>query len=228
MISEPSKQFSFTTTLPKNGRGASHQFFIIRSLLAGVVSLLVVSTGHAQFWANHLPGGWKAKGVVIPFYIGTDPQPTVIFRVERIYTDHQRKGFFRIGALPIAVMEGVTLEIRSLDSLTNSLVQLHQWLGPQAANRLELRRATIHITMTATNHLQVGRVHVAPGGKWALLDGVCYSAGTNQIQATSGTLQVAGEHTGELVMATLPPLIKNLFAQTTATEQPIQRASHEN
>ena len=200
----------------------------MKALLTAGISLLLLSTGQAQLGSGFLSGNWKARNVVIPFYTGTEQQPSVVFRAERIYTDYQRKGFFRIGALPVGVMEGVTFEVRSIESLTNSLVQLHRWLGPQAAKRLELRRASIQIAQTATDCLQVGRVHVAPGGKWELLDGVSYSAGTNQLRARSATLQVVGERTGQLVMATSPPLTKNLFAPTTASEESTGRPPHEN
>jgi hypothetical protein len=157
-----------------------------------------------------------------------EPQPAAVMRAGRIYTDYQRKGFFRIGVLPIAVMEDVTFELRQVESFTNSLVQLHRWLGPQAAGRLELRRVTIQIATTVANRLQAGRVRVLPSGQWELLNGACRSVGTNEVRAARATLQIAGDQAGQLVITTVPPLTNSLFAQSEITQPSTGRDSHEN
>ena len=80
-----------------------------------------------------------------------------------VYTDYERKGFFRIGLLPIGVMEGVTFELQHPESVTNGLAELNQWLGAKAAKRLELRRVNFLVSAPATNHLATGRARV--GGR---------------------------------------------------------------
>jgi hypothetical protein len=187
---------------------------VTKALLSGMTSLLLVSSAQAQFVGDPLSGNVLARGAVITIYQGTEQKPSMIVRANTIFRDYQRKSFFRIGVLPIGVMEGVTFDVRHVESITNSLAQLDHWLGPRAASRLELRQVTIQITATVTNRLQAGRIHVLPGGKWELADDVRLQVGTNQMQAARATLQVAGEGTGTLVMATTPSWTTNFFALT--------------
>jgi len=156
----------------------------------------------------------KYKGAVIPIYAGLEQKLVMVVRVDKIYTDYQRKGFFRIGVLPIGVMEGVTFEVRNTESLTNFLVQLRHWFRPQAAGRLEFRQVTLQNTAPDSSRLQAGRMRVLSDGKWELQDDVRLYQGTNQIQANSAILQISGEQTGQIVLATTPPWTNNLFART--------------
>lgn len=185
----------------------------IKLLLTGSIAFHLVGLAKGQFVSDLLSGRMKARGVVVPFFAGQEQTPSMIMRADRIYTDYERKGFFRIGILPIGVMEGVTFEILHPESATNSLAQLHRWLGPQAAKRLEFRKVNFLPFAGSTNHLASGRVRFVPGGRWELLDGVHLFSGTNQVEARHATLQVAGKQTGQLIMATDPPFTNNLFVR---------------
>ena len=97
-------------------------------------------TGNAS---NMLSGEGKARGVVASFYSGTERTPSVVVRVDSIFTDYERKGFFRIGVLPMGVMEGFDLEVRHPKSITNSLAQTLRWINARAGKRLEFRKIKI-------------------------------------------------------------------------------------
>lgn len=181
------------------------------------MAILFLLTGlsmQAQSGGDLFSGSWKARDVVIPFFMAPEQEPSLVLRVEKIYTDYERRGFFRIGVLPVGVMEGVTFDVRQVASITNSLARLHRWLGPGAANRLEFRQVSLQIAGTVTKRLRAGRIQVLPGGKWELLDGVSFSEGTHNVQAAHATLQIAGEQTGTLVMAGTLPWTNNIFAFT--------------
>ncbi len=150
---------------------------------------------------------------MIGLYSGTEAEPAAVVRLDRVYTDYERKGFFRIGILPIGVMEGVTFELQHPESVTNGLAQVDKWLGARAARRLELRRVSFLVSAPTTNRLDTGRVRPAADGKLALLDGVNFLSGTNQVRAARGVLQVAGEEVGQLVLETTPPWTNNLFGR---------------
>jgi hypothetical protein len=149
----------------------------------------------------------------------------MVVRLDRVYTDYQSKGFFRIGLLPIGVMEGVTFQLRHPDSVTNALAQMHQWLGAGAAKRLELRRVKFLVPAPVNARLESGRAQVAPGGKLELFDGVSFASGTNQMRAARGVLQITGEQAGQLVMETAPPWTNNLFGPIDTPEPPQQAKS---
>ncbi|MCX6917236.1 MAG: hypothetical protein NT167_30065 [Verrucomicrobia bacterium] len=73
-----------------------------------------------------------------------------------------------------------------------------------------------------TNRLDMGRAQVVADGKLALLDGVSFVSGTNQIQASHGMLQVSGAQAGQLVLETTPPWTNHLFGriETSKTSYP--------
>jgi hypothetical protein len=153
-------------------------------------------------------------------YSGTEAEPTTVVRLDQVRKDYETKGFFRIGILPIGVMEGVTFELHHPESVTNSLAQLHQWLGPRAAERLELRRVSFVVSAPVTNRLDTGRARLAADGRLELLDGVIFVSGTNRMRAARGVLQISGAQAGRLVMETTPPWTNSLFGRLETLNPP--------
>lgn len=135
----------------------------------------------------------------------------MIVRADAIFTDYERKAFFRVGVFPIAVMEGVTVEIHRSESLTNSLASMRRWVGSQAVTRFEFREVSFLASEGGTNRLESGRARFTSDGKLDLFDGVRFLSGTNQATAPRATLQVAGKDTGRIIMTTDPPTTNNLF-----------------
>jgi len=197
----------------------------MRLLFVSLLGCLAVCGACAQPAAAFLAGGFSLQGGVIGLYSGTGTEPATVVRLDRVYTDYESKGFFRIGILPIGVMEGVTFELQHPESVTNGLAQMHQWLGAKAAKRLELRRVKFLVSAPVTNRLETGRARVAADGKLALLDGVSFVSGTNQMQAARGVLQITGEQAGQLVMETTPPWTNNLFGRIAPPEPSNQAKS---
>ena len=185
----------------------------MRILVTGLFGCLALLQVCAQPTADLLAGGFRLSGGVFDLYSGTEAEPAMVVRLDRLYTDYQSKGFFRIGLLPIGVLEGVTFQLQHPDSVTNGLAQMHQWLGAGAAKRLELRRVKFLVPAPVTNRLEMGLALVAAGGRLELFDGVSFVSGTNQMQAARGVLQITGEQSGQLVMETTPPWTNNLFGR---------------
>lgn len=183
-------------------------------LIVGSIGLCLLLPASGQFAPDLRSGGFHAQGVTMSFYEGAELTPSMVVRADDIYTDYERKGFFRIGILPVGVMEGITFELHHPTYLTNSLAQMRGWPGSQAAKRLEFRKVTFVIFTGGTNRLESGRARFISGGRWELLDGVRLLVGTNQVVAPRATLQVAGKKSGQLVMATDPPSTNNLFILT--------------
>jgi hypothetical protein len=186
--------------------------FRLQLLLLASAVLSLALPAHAQSVADLLSGRFSGRGIVTTFYEGTEQPPSLVVRIESVHTDYQRKGFFRIGLLPVGVMEGVALELNHPEYWTNSLAHLHQWLGPNSAKTLELRRLTLLVPADVTNRLESARARVGAGGKLDLFDGVSLVSGTNHLRAARGTLQVTGARAGELVLETIPPCTNSLLA----------------
>ena len=170
----------------------------------------------AQSAADLLAGGLRLKGGVIHWYRGIEAEPATVARLEKVYTDYESRGFFRIGVLPIGVMEGVTFELQHPDSVTNSLAQVHQWLGQKGARRLELRRVSFLMQAPVTNRLETGSARFAADGRLALFGGVNFLFGTNQMRAARGVLQVTGAQAEQLILETTPPWTNSIFGRLEA------------
>jgi hypothetical protein len=53
---------------------------------------------------------------------------SAVLRVDSISSEFQRRGFFRIGILPVLVVDGVVLEFRQLDDIGKILGRVPQYL----------------------------------------------------------------------------------------------------
>lgn len=189
--------------------------------------LAVAVESRAQLNSGLLSGNFRIHDALFPFYAGAEPKLCTVVRVEDIYTDCERRGFFRIGILPLEVMEGVGIEIRNPETAGDGLAQLHHWLESQGARRVELRRVKFLVDSTVTNRVEAGRIRVAADGTWQLLDGVKLVSGTNETKAARATLQISGEQAGELVLETQPPATNFVFGLTATVEKVKTEPTHE-
>lgn len=167
-------------------------------LLAGILWLAAPSA-----WADtgKLSGAAPAplaKGIAAAVYLDDWASPAAIVRVRRIYPDHQRMGFFRIGVLPQVICEDVVLELHSTVQLGQTLARVRKSLKPHTGNAvLELRRVAFVFPPETQPRLQAGAVRIPEAGPWQLVD-VAFPAGQAPERAARGRLQVAGPQSGWL------------------------------
>ena len=93
--------------------------------LAAVILLNLPSSTQA---AARRPPEARARGVVIPFYATGQPAAIAVLRIERLFKDQRRMGFFKVKLLPILACEEVHLEILRPDSAASLLEQLEPGL----------------------------------------------------------------------------------------------------
>jgi len=154
------------------------------------------------------------REVAIPIFINGESQPCAMLRADWIHRDFQRKGFFRIGVLPLAAVEGLEFQIRSAAVASNSFSQLGASLRGFAheSTVLEFRNATVVIGGPRTNRIEFGVAHVYNDGRWELARGVNVAFGDHHIQADSAVLQTVGPKSGRLNLRSVNPLSMNLFS----------------
>ena len=186
----------------------------MRLLLAGLLGCLTLLQASGQSVAGSFAIGSGLEGGAFTLYDETQTAPVLQVRLDKVYTDYETKGFFRIGILPLAVLEGVSFQLEPAASVTNSLAQMHRWLGGGAARRLELRRVSLLISGPITNRLEAGRVRLAGAGQLDLLDGVRFATGTNQLYSAGARLQATGPQAGRLILEGAPPRTNSLFGCT--------------
>jgi hypothetical protein len=186
----------------------------LKGLLTGLFAFGLTVTAPAEPASLGLFGSAAGmKGAVIAIYLGKESEPSSTLRVRVVRTEYQRRGFFRIGLLPMAVLEGVKIEVRDAQSLSNSLAHCQQWFGSRNARFLELRDVQLIAVGPSTNRLACGRARPAADGKWELLDGVTLDSEPIRTEAPQATLQVTGPSSGQLLLGTTPPST-NYFCAT--------------
>jgi len=75
-----------------------------------------------------------------------DVRPIVKIQAARVFLDHERIGFFRLGLVPLAVVQGAQVQLESADRLTNALASMNSWnLGSRSLRRMEIRELELSL-----------------------------------------------------------------------------------
>jgi len=143
-----------------------------------------------------------------------------IARAALVHTDFERKGFFRIGLLPLVAVEKFRLEALSAEVASDCFGQVQIWFASlsHGGKRLELREPELVVAGPTTATLKSGGIRVNPTGSWDLFDGVTFTSGTNRIHTARATLQVTGARSGRLVMQGNQP-VTTIFFPSKSTNQ---------
>ena len=208
-----------------NHRLTNH--YCIRRLAWGIAILCGLSW--PVFAADKAADTRAGKGIAYPVYGAVAATPIAVVRVASTRTEYQRRGFLRIGALPILVAEGVRLEVRDPLATAQFLARLPEWLRAPGKGRAgELRDFQMFDRAEPDRPwLVAGRVCFAAGGQWELQAGEVREPGRAPQPFTQARLQVSGDRTGEVMLADGRTLKLFPQAQTTSTGGRILRAGSE-
>jgi len=126
-----------------------------------------------------------------------DVQPIVKIQAARIFVDHEKYGFFRLGLVPLAVVQGVHVQLESAGRLTNALACLNSWnLSARNLRRLEVRDLELSLLGEPEPRLRAATARANAAGAWelshvSLPDGLAGSI-------SKATLQMTGPAAGRL------------------------------
>ena len=175
---------------------------MIRWGFLGVAAFLFLPA-RGQAVADWMQAARGAQHLVIPRYSEPDMTLYAVISVDKVYTEYEKHGFFHIGALPVAVLDGVTYDVRDPALAAKNLALLRSWLGGDTGNHLELRQ--VKLVASPASRLEAGRLRFLDNDRWELLNGVRLISGTNEVRAAGATFHVAGAQAGELILQTTPP-----------------------
>lgn len=173
----------------------------MKGLLAAIFPLVLCSAFcEGQEWGRLLSADSPIRNATLQFYT-PDSRATFSIRVQRIHTDYERRGFLKIGVLPLKVLAGTTVTIQDSLTASNTLAELHHWLGPSAARRVELRDVRLLGRFSPwLRTVEAGRGRFLSDGTLELSRGVRYVSGTNEVRGSRGRLKVTGPDCGELTI----------------------------
>jgi hypothetical protein len=72
----------------------------------------LLSTPHGLAQGLFLDSRAQVKNALVAVYVDPGPEPMAWIRAARIFGDYQSRGFFRIGALPLLVIDKFAIELR--------------------------------------------------------------------------------------------------------------------
>lgn len=143
--------------------------------------------------------GASANDVTSSEYNSKDLSLVAQVHAAHLFTDYERRGFFRIGLLPIPVAENVQIQIRSADFLTNALLGLHFWNQPSVGvRRLELRNLEIKLFGEKQPRLSAVTARVGQDGVLELSTVSMLNATGQPLSISKATLQATGSSAGWL------------------------------
>jgi hypothetical protein len=192
--------------------------FCSRVLLAGVIALFSATSGSAQ--SLSFDSGLRAKGAVIAVHLGWETEPAAVLRAERVFSDYQTRGFFRIGALPLLVMEKLRIELHDTARLSTVLASVSERFATRgnAWKAIEGRDFCLSFCSPKDGQVRARRIRLESGGAWALLDGALEAPEAAPIPFSRAALTITGPRAGELVCETPSGTIQvHLLSLTTST-----------
>jgi hypothetical protein len=169
-----------------------------------VFSRICLVSVSAVLWMSLTPvvsvaglAGTTANEITLSEYDSNDLSLVFQVHAARIFTDYERRGFFRIGLLPIPVAENVQIQIQSADCLTNAMLALHSWNQPSVeVRRLELRNLEIKLFGEKQSRLHAVTAHVGQNGTVELSTVSVFGIAGQQASIPKATLQIAGSSAG--------------------------------
>lgn len=127
------------------------------SLIFGF-ALLSLACGQAAPVGAVLPPS-DARRFVMPIYADGQGAPVAVLRIEQLATEYEKRGLFRVGLLPKAVLTGVSVELDSVERLPAALAHLQRIIEhSRREHSWELRLVRVTVRRQPVTVLAVGRV----------------------------------------------------------------------
>lgn len=181
--------------IPFNIRAVKMRLTFLTSVL--VMFLSSNPPTDAQPWP--LSSLEQATDVTMTLYPENGVNPLAVIQVGHLYVDYERRGFFRIGLLPIPVAENVQIRIESADCLTNAILTLRSWNQPSVgARRFALRNIDIGLLDDKQPRLSAASAHIGPDGTLELTKVSLFNASGQPKSIPKAILQVSGSAAGWL------------------------------
>jgi len=163
----------------------------------------------------------SATGVTISEYDSTDMTPTGQIHAGRFFIDYERWGFFRIGVMPLLVVDNVQVEIRSAEYLTNALADLKSWHQPaRSLRQMELRDLEISITGEKHPRLRAASARIGPEGAVRLSTVTVLDGAGQTVTLPNARLQLSGASAGQLEWKNGANLEKQPVFQPSSNQTP--------
>ncbi len=221
-MNESKKQFSFTRAASStSGRARiqiyQYQFSILMILLsqqrnAGVRlsafwftllyvvgSATLVTPVRAASARSSLAQS-RTTNTAVFFYSDQKLEPAAKLRVAHIFKDYETKGFFRIGVLPLLVLDGFSIEVCDSDCTAKSLNQAATCWRSRRSSKvgIEARDFVLWFSTEKQMSVHARRARLENQSEWRLEDGTVNQPGALPLSFRTAILVISGKAAGEL------------------------------
>jgi hypothetical protein len=141
-------------------------------------------------------GKFEARDVQAPVYSDDYQSVVGVLKIERIFTEQRRLGFFRVKLLPVQVAQGVCLELNQLACDTNWLNGLRFKPTPAARGaRAEWRDVSVRMPGEPVPRLQAKRLYPNTDANpdFCLLEDLTLQTDAGPTQVAQARLLLTGE-----------------------------------
>jgi hypothetical protein len=145
-----------------------------------------------------------ASNVCVAVYLKSEPSPVAIVRTRAIHEDYQRRGFFRIGVLPMLALERLTLEVRDPEHLSGVLTNATALLGRkgEARKAVEGRDFALSFSSKPDGLVTARSVRLEGRDAWSLAQGAVDMPPGKPVNFRQATLTISGPQAGDLLCDT--------------------------
>jgi hypothetical protein len=139
--------------------------------------------------------------VSMPIYPDQGIKPLAFVRADKVFVDHQRHGFFKIGFLPLLAMERFSIELCDTNQLAAALAgtQSHFIFRQGKANVAEGRDFSVLLPGNKIVILRARTVRLENEKEWKLTEGTISRPGTAVLPFHEAKLIIAGTDGGTVV-----------------------------
>lgn len=140
-----------------------------------------------------------ATKIVAPIYAGSGDSAAAVVRIERASHDLRRKGFFRIGAFPYVLLQGVHLDVRDPDAALDSMREVPRQLKRLAkSSAVEVSQFRLSV---AKEEVELVAARIQFKGETAVtFEKVRLQLGASNFEAGNGVLHLRGEKAGWITL----------------------------
>ena len=213
------------TNHPGLGIGQCQRRLCWRSAISVLRSVLLLGGGLIGFLYSGCPAAGQtarleARDVEIRLYPKNSTRQIAVCRVDRVYTDYRKMGFFRIKLLPVLVVEGVRLEFNQTEPQSDWLEGLQFDPPPgMRGSAVEWHNFSVFVPGENQPRLHANRVLLTAnaGATVYRLEGVTIQSGGESLAVPKAELQTKGQ-AGRVVWTRSGKVIQwNLFTGQFAT-----------
>lgn len=179
--------------------------FVMRWAIPLMVAIFALN-GAAALLNEFFQHGANVARVEIPIYLQTEHNSAATkfeaagaIQIEKFGKDFQRRGFFRIGAMPLLVLDGLTIEILDVCRADEALVKANENLRARmkSSASVEGRRFTLVFSNGQKATVKAAVMRFLSEEQWTLENGVVETEGHRHVFNTA-LLKVHGDQTGQL------------------------------